>query len=138
MNKFNIQKITPLIPNIPQITLPNVENYNLANAFYDRLKSYIIDFEKELKSNEEVGARLVSFGETIIIHIDSLGYWNPSLISFDGRDNNDREVKLIQHVSQISILLMKVPRTNKKRERIGFKLQKQDQKEENKDKGESL
>ncbi len=124
MDKFNIPKITPIIPNIP-----NIKNHNLADAFYDRLISIIIDFEKNLKSDEEVGARLVSIGETIIIHIDDLGYWNPSLIYFYGRDNNDREVQLVQHVSQISVLLIKVPRTNLERERIGFKIQ-QKQKEE--------
>ncbi len=125
MDKFKIPKITPMIPNIPEI-----KNHNLADAFYDKLVSIIINFEKNLKTDEEVGARLVSFGETLIIHIDDLGYWNPSLIYFYGRDNNDREVQLVQHVSQISVLLMKVPRTNLQRERIGFKMQ-QKQNEEN-------
>ncbi|MCF8410269.1 MAG: hypothetical protein K9G31_03155 [Crocinitomicaceae bacterium] len=125
MDMFNIPKITPKIPNIPEI-----KNHNLADAFYEKLVNIIIDFEKNLNTDEEVGARLVSFGETIIIHIDDLGYWNPSLIYFYGRDNNDREVQLVQHVSQISVLLMKVPRTNLQRERIGFKMQ-QKQNEEN-------
>ena len=124
MDKFNIPKINPIITNFPKI-----KNHNLADAFYERLVSIIVDFEKNLKSDEEVGARLVSFGETIIIHIDDLGYWNPSLIYFYGRDNNDREIQLVQHISQISVLLMKVPRTNPQRERIGFKMQ-QRQKEE--------
>ena len=129
MDKFNLPKITSMIPN-----LPSISNQDYADAFYDRLVSYIINFEKELKEDEEIGARLVSFGETMIIHIDDLGYWNPSLISFYGRDNNEREVQLIQHVSQISILLMKVPRTNKTRERIGFKLkQKQEENEGDKE-----
>jgi hypothetical protein len=134
MDKFNIPKftpITPLIPNIPNIQAPKFENYNHADAFYDRLTSYIIDFEKKLNAEEEVGVRLVSFGESIIIHIDDLGYWNPSLICFYGRDTNDREVQLIQHVSQISVLLMKVSRINPERERIGFKLQQQRDEEKN-------
>lgn len=99
-----------------------IRNGNLADAFYERLIESIVDFEKALNADEEVGVRLVSFGETIIIHIDDLGYWNPSLVYFFGRDNNNREVQLIQHVTQISVLLMKVPRINN-RERIGFKLQ---------------
>ena len=124
MDKFNIPKITPIIPNNPEI-----KNHNLADEFYKRLVSIIVDFEKNIKSDEEVGVRLVSFGENIIIHIDDLGYWNPSLIYFYGRDNDDKKVQLVQHVSQISILLMKVPRTNLERERIGFEMQ-QKQKEE--------
>lgn len=124
MDHFNIPNITPMIPNIPEI-----KNNNLADAFYDRLVNIIIDFEKKLNADEEVGARLVSIGESITIHIDDLGYWNPSLIYFYGRDNNDREVQLIQHVSQISVLLMKVPRTNPERERIGFKMQQKQNEE---------
>ena len=131
MDKFNFPKRIPVIPNIPEIKIPEIKNHNFADAFYDRLISYIVDFEKDLKTDEEVGARLVSFGETIIIHIDKLGYWNPSLICFYGRDSNDREVQLIQHVTQISILLMKVPRTNPERVRIGFKLQQQQNKKGN-------
>ncbi len=122
MANFNPLEFSSISPKIPNL---DFKNHNLADAFYDRLISLIISFEKNLNLDEEVGARLVSFGETIIIHIDDLGYWNPSLIYFYGRDNSDREVQLIQHISQISILLMKVPRTNPDRERIGFKLQKQ-------------
>jgi hypothetical protein len=101
-----------------------INQLNYAQAFYERLILYIVEFEKGLKEDEEVGARLVSFGESMEIHIDNLGYWNPSLICFYGRDNNGREVQLVQHVSQISILLMKVPRiANREPVRIGFKLQ---------------
>jgi hypothetical protein len=104
--------------------MPEINQLNYAQAFYERLILYIVEFEKGLKEDEEVGARLVSFGESMEIHIDNLGYWNPSLICFYGRDNNGREVQLVQHVSQISILLMKVPRiANREPVRIGFKLQ---------------
>lgn len=41
MDMFNIPKITPMIPNIPEI-----KNHNLADAFYEKLVNIIIDFEK--------------------------------------------------------------------------------------------
>lgn len=129
MDKINIPKITPIIPNIPEI-----KNHNLADAFYDRLIDIIINFEKDLNADEEVGARLVSFGEAITIHVDDLGYWNPSLIYFYGRDTNNRDVQLVQHVSQISVLLIKVPRTNPERERIGFKIQQRQNQEDESEK----
>ncbi len=106
--------------------LPEITQQNYAQAFYERLILYIVEFEKGLREDEEVGARLVSFGESMEIHIDNVGYWNPSLICFYGRDNSGREVQLVQHVSQISLLLMKVPRiADQKPVRIGFKLQKE-------------
>ncbi|HCN48468.1 MAG TPA: hypothetical protein DIT10_05140 [Chryseobacterium sp.] len=111
-NKFNFPKIEP------------IRNHNYADAFYERLISYISKFEETLNPEEEIGARLTSFGETVIIHIEDLGYWNPSLICFHGKDQNGRYVQLIQHVSQINVLLIKLPRINPQAERIGFKLKK--------------
>lgn len=124
MDKKEIAHLKQMLP-----SLPDLSNQNHAQAFHDRLVHYIVEFEKGLKEDEEVGARLVSFGESLEIHIDNLGYWNPSLICFYGRDANGRELQLVQHVSQISLLFMKVPRTNTEPERIGFKLQQQRQQE---------
>ncbi len=113
---------TPEIKSISTKIL-DVKSQYFASEFYNRLINDVINFEKNLNQDEEVGARLVSFNQTITIHIDNLGYCNPSLIYFYGRDNNDRDVQLIQHISQINILLTKVPRTNPNSERIGFKIQ---------------
>lgn len=126
MGKSNTQKITPMAPPPPPMIPKNsgTENHYLASEFYARLVEVIVDFEIKLNNDEEVGVRLGSFGETIITQIDDLGYCNPSLIYFYGRDNNDREVQLVQHVSQLNVLLIKVPRVSKERERIGFKMQK--------------
>ena len=63
----------------------------------------------------------MSFGESIIIHVEDLGYWNPRLICFYGTDSKGQKVQLIQHVNQISILLIKLKRIPE-RTRIGYKL----------------
>lgn len=73
---------------------------------------WINEFHRSLDEDHEVGAGLVSFGKTVTIHIDDIGYWNPSLISFQGINENGEAVKLIQHVSQISILLIALKREN--------------------------
>lgn len=123
---------TPIIPpshmmshNIPIPSNPVVSRLDaeLASAFYKRLSDYVINFEKELKSDEEVGLRLVSFGETVSLHVEDIGYSNPSLICFYGTNEHGKSMQLIQHVSQISFLLTVVPRINPERERIGFTLQ---------------
>jgi hypothetical protein len=119
--------------NMPSSYTPNVKNYPYINkdepyyasSYYDKLVDYIVEFEKQLKDDEEVGAKLVSFGESIIIHIDDIGYKNPRLICFYGYDTQGQKVQLIQHVNQISVLLIVVKRTNPERVRIGFKLTEQ-------------
>ncbi|MDO8804808.1 MAG: DUF6173 family protein [Elusimicrobiota bacterium] len=87
-------------------------NPDFASEFYSRLTKWIGDFDKELEPQYEVGLRLVNFGQTFTFHLESIGYWNPSLISFHGTTDKGEPVELIQHVTQISILLMKVPRKN--------------------------
>lgn len=98
------------------------KDYNLASEFHDRLINWINDFDADLDANHEVGVRLVSFGTTVVFHLENIGYWNPSLISFSGKTDDGEPVELIQHVSQISILLMKLPRLDptQPKKKIGF------------------
>ena len=53
------------------------ESKNSAEWTYERLGSYIRDFENELDQDHEVGARLVSFGQAILFHIESLRLLRP-------------------------------------------------------------
>jgi len=105
-----------------------------AEAYYERLAEYIIEFEKNLEEDKEVGLKLVNFGETITIHVEDIGFYNPRLICFYGIDGNGQKVQLIQHVNQLNFLLIAVKREEKKeRPRVGFKLSQQ-LKEQEKDK----
>jgi len=88
------------------------KDQNLADEFYRRLINWINDFHKSLDEEHEVGARLVNFGQAITFHVEDIGYWNPSLISFQGRNELGEPVELIQHVTQISILLVAMKREN--------------------------
>lgn len=98
-------------PVLPRIVLPELPvDQNLASEFHRRLVEWINNFGNELDDEHEIGVRLVSFGQTITFHLEDIGYWNPSLIQFCGNTENGEPVELIQHVSQISILLMKVKR----------------------------
>jgi hypothetical protein len=112
------------IPRIPELRNPLVENVerNLASEFYKKLVQWINEFDASLDNAHEVGVRLVSFGQAIVFHLNDVGYWNPSLIIFGGCTEEGEPVQLIQHVSQISILLMKLPRKNptEPKKPIGF------------------
>lgn len=117
----NLSQINPRIFEALKPAALAISESNFASEFYEKLARYIIDFEKELDPEHEVGARLVNFGVEMVIHVDGISYKNPSLICFHGRGELG-PVQLIQHVSQINFLLTVVPRENKERERIGFKL----------------
>jgi|ERR1700682_138642 len=95
---------------------------NYASEFHKRLKKWVEDFDATLDEAHEVGACLVSFGQRVVFHLNGMGYWNPSLITFRGTTEDGNPVELIQHVSQISILLMKLPRKDPSQPKrpIGF------------------
>ncbi len=99
---------------------------NPAMWTYKRLKQYIVDFEKELDDQHEIGARLVSFGEKITFHIVDIGYWGPDIVSFDGALDNGDRVQLIQNIAQLSVLLVAMKKApDQPARRIGFNLQEQ-------------
>ena len=108
-------QVLPVLPNL------NVAMYNanLASEVQRRLCEYVVEFERSLEEDEEVAFRLVSFGESIIVYVEDIGYYNPSLISFVGFAATGEKVNLIQHISQLSFLLIATKTTNPRR--IGFR-----------------
>jgi len=101
---------------------------NQASDFYERLVEWINDFDSGLDHEHEVGVRLVSFGQTVIFHLEDIGYDDPSLITFYGHTEQGDPVELIQHVSQISILLMQMKRADptQPKKPIGFALKNEE------------
>jgi len=99
------------IARVPPLFVPPVDQ-NLASEFHRRLIKWINDFDAELDVAHEVGLRLVNFGQEITFHLNDISYWNPSLISFSGHTEEGDPVVLIQHVTQISVLLKKMKRSD--------------------------
>ena len=106
----------PLIPPMP------LSQTNPAAWTRQRLLEYIKGFESKLDTEHEVGARLVSFGQSVTFHISNVGYYGPDVISFDGIDDQGQVVQLIQHISQLSVLLIALKKQAEKPRRIGFLL----------------
>jgi hypothetical protein len=104
----------------PELIIFDKDKPFKAKAYFEKLIKFITEFEKGLEDNQEVGAKLVTFGESITIHIDDISYSNPRLIIFHGQDIHGQKVQLIQHVNQISILLIVVKRIDSERPRIGY------------------
>lgn len=67
-----------------------------------------------------MGARLISFGQALTFHMMAIGYTAPSLVTFYGLTDSGDRVQLVQHVSQLSFLLMAVKKLKEKPTRIGF------------------
>lgn len=95
---------------------------NPARWMHERVVRSINDFELALDNDQEVGGRLISFGPDFVFHIEDVGYWGPDMIIFYGRDNLGKKIQLLQHVSQLSVLLVAVDKQQPEARRIGFAL----------------
>ncbi len=113
MNNFRIPEIpaTPITKGFQDI-MKDFKEPELASEFHSRLCEYIKDFDDSLDQEHEVGIRLVNFGQTIQFVVANIGYYNPKLISFYGVMDDGSKVQLVQHVNQISFLLLSVKRKN--------------------------
>lgn len=106
---------------------------NPAAWTYERLVKLINSFENDLDNDHEIGARLVSFGENVTFHIIDMGFWGPDIITFDGINDKNEPIKLIQNINQLSVLLVSMKKINAVPKRIGFTLEKELQKNKEKD-----
>jgi hypothetical protein len=103
--------------------MESVSDNSLASEFCKRLTEYCTKFDRQLDSEHEVGVRLVSYGQTVMLYVENIGYYNPSLIHFNGvLEDGKTPVRLIQHVSQISFLLTSLPKKDptKPKQPFGF------------------
>ena len=110
----------------PQLIPPNrmasLSSLNPAKWMHERIVRSINDFEADLDQDDEVGARLVNFGVDVTIHIHDVGYWGPDIIIFHGMNQDRKRVQLLQHISQLSVLLIAVDKIEKQARRIGYSL----------------
>ncbi len=108
---------------------------NPAKWAYERLVRSIIEFEKNLDEDKEIGARMVSFTENETFHIEDVGYWGPDFVKFYGINLDGNPVELIQHISQVSVLLVALPKEKNEPRRIGFILEERLEKDAEEDQG---
>ena len=115
-----------MLPYVPPLPIDHV------SWMYERLVRSIAKFEEDLNQDQETGARLVTFDNQEVIHIEDLGYWGPNLLIFYGKSCEGKPLQLLQHQSQVNVLLVAVPKEGPKPRRIGFELLSKLEKKESK------
>jgi len=97
-------------------------NDNPAGWVFVRLVDQIKAFEDRLDPNEEIGGYLPAGVGADAFHIFAVAYSNPDLLIFSGLNQHGRPVHLVQHYTQLSLLLPKLKEEEEPR-RIGFLLE---------------
>jgi Family of unknown function (DUF6173) len=90
---------------------------------HDRLVMYIRNFEQQLDARQEIAMGFAG-DEAGVLRIEGIGFFEPDIITFYGRDDEGAKTQLIQHVSQLSVTLRAVPKSGEAEapRRIGFQL----------------
>lgn len=105
------------------VKLRPVDEKSAAQWAYERLILYIQNFEKTLDNEHEIAMGFA--GDTTgVIRIEGMGYFDPDIVTFYGTDPTGSKTQLVQHVSQLSVMLRALPKQvqEKEPERIGFRL----------------
>ncbi|MDP5333443.1 MAG: DUF6173 family protein [Paracoccaceae bacterium] len=90
---------------------------------YERLVIYIQEFEEQLDNQHEVAMGFAG-SEAGILQIEGMGFFDPDILTFYGTDEDGVPTQLIQHVSQLSVILRAMPKAAEEEppKRIGFRL----------------
>ncbi|WP_424944479.1 DUF6173 family protein [Aliiroseovarius crassostreae] len=100
-----------------------VEQKSPAQWAYERLILYIKNFEEQLDNEHEVAMGFTG-GDAGVLRIEGIGFFDPDVITFYGSDETGSRTQLIQHVSQLSVMLRALPVAVEAEapKRIGFRL----------------
>ncbi len=91
---------------------------------YERLILYLKHFEEQLDKNHEVAMGFTG-SSAGVLRIEGVGYFDPDILTFYGKDETGTKMQLIQHVTQLNVVLRAVSKQTPDEEparRIGFRL----------------
>ncbi len=90
---------------------------------YERVVLYLKKFEEGLDSNHEAAIGFTG-ADAGVLRIEGMGYFDPDILTFYGSDPAGGKTQLVQHVSQLNVMLRAFPKQieNAAPNRIGFRL----------------
>jgi hypothetical protein len=106
-------------PRIPPLKIPIIDNPNMANVFYDRLRHHIEDTQNKLEENQQLAIYYYAPGGEPILVTD-IGYHNPNLIILYGMDSKGNESNILLHMQSVQLVLKIIGTENKTNQKIGF------------------
>ncbi len=100
-----------------------VDEKSPAEWAYERLILYIQNFEEQLDNEHEVAMGFTG-GDVGVVRIEGIGFFDPDIVTFYGADQEGTKTQLIQHVSQLNVMLRALPKEaiGEAPTRIGFRL----------------
>lgn len=106
-----------------KVTDTPIEEKSPAEWAYERIILYIQNFEEQLDNEHEVAIGFTGTNAGVL-RIEGVGFFDPDIVTFYGADAEGTKTQLIQHVSQLNVMLRALPREpdHPEPKRIGFRL----------------
>lgn len=109
---------------LPSVELPEITPLPIAYSYSDTqfeiIRKYMQEYEAKIDSEHEVGLILTTFGQSVVMRVTEVSYEESVLMVFKGYVDGNMST-LIQHVSQLNLLLTSVPKEpNREKRPIGF------------------
>lgn len=98
-----------------RLTPPNMAEYAV-KAIYEE----IADFEATLDADHEIGMPIVGGPAGLCVHVREVYRFGTDKLVFVGIDADQNPVRLIQHLSQLNLLMLAAPKIGAVAVRIGF------------------
>ncbi len=105
------------------MTAKPVSQKSPAQWAYERVVLYLKKFEEQLDNDHEVAMGFTG-ADAGVLRIEGMGYFDPDILTFYGTDPAGGQTQLVQHVSQLNVILRALPKEveNAEPNRIGFRL----------------
>ena len=121
--KLNLAAMMPRVPDYSRtladinqrLTPPNMAEYAV-KAIYEE----IADFEATLDAHHEIGMPVVGGPAGLCVHVREVYRFGTDKLVFVGIDGDQRPVRLVQHLSQLNLLMLAAPKLGSTAARIGF------------------
>ena len=111
--------------NLPDFQLPEIpdmpHHHMWADEQFEIIKRYVQNFEDSLDDEREVGLLLTNFGQSVLLHVQQIGYEKSVMMVYKGLVDG-KPATLLQHMNQINFLLTAVdrPEPEQPKRPIGF------------------
>jgi len=121
----SLQNFSELVQKMPDLSapvfrVPDLRPPNLAEYAVKAIYEEIADFEASLDSDHEIGMPVVGGPAGLCVHVREVYRFGSDKLVFVGVDSDHKPVRLIQHLTQLNLLMLAAPKMGPAAVRIGF------------------
>lgn len=110
-NLINPEMMRQLNENYQSKQLQNkIAKTNNAEYIAKVIGQKINNFQSALSDNEDVALQIIQFNNSIFLYVTEVSHLGMGLIVLQGLDTAQRPCEIVQHISQVNLLMMIVPK----------------------------